>query len=89
MRTLSDEIHVARKHYECDACWHWLQSGYSEMDVSADQALVIQAAEADKWKIKPGQKYRRATYVDGGDFQTFRARIDMDKLVYKLGFYEE
>ena len=80
MRVLWDTTHVARKAYRCDACDIWCRSGFGERDVSADDWLVAQGCEADRWKIRRGQRYRRVVYVDGRRLVNYRGRLDMDDL---------
>ena len=58
---LRDTIQTARKHYPCDACHQLIRSGYGQNDVSADDWLIVQGAHSDKWKITPGQLYRKVT----------------------------
>lgn len=78
---LSDELVTAKKHYLCDASRQWLQSGYVTADCDTDdQMKSVLAAEADNWRILPGQKYRKCKGVNDGRFCTYRARIDMDAL---------
>jgi hypothetical protein len=85
--TLSDINQIARNSYPCDACEIWLNTGYDESDVSADDWLIIEGARADKWKIRKGTKYRKVVSVDNGLFSTYRARIDMDALCSRLDLY--
>lgn len=89
MQVLRDEIVAARKHYHCDACHAWLQSNYGQQDVSADDWLVVQGAGADRWKIMPGQKYRKVTYRDGGELLTYRGRLDMDALCLRHDLFDK
>lgn len=80
---------IASKDYACDACAAWQRSGYGQQDVSTDDWLIIEGAQADKWKIRRGEKYRKLVYKDGGEFVTYRARIDMDALAMRLELFEE
>lgn len=80
---------IASKDYDCDACAAWHRSGYGQQDVSTDDWRIIKGAQADKWKIRRGDKYRRLVYKDGGEFVTYRARIDMDALAMRLELFEE
>ena len=80
---------IASKDYACDACAAWHRSGYGQQDVSTDDWLIIEGAQADKWKIRRGEKYRKIVYKDGGEFVTYRARIDMDALAMRLELFEE
>lgn len=80
---------IASKDYACDACAAWHRSGYGQQDVGADDWLIIEGAQADKWKIRKGEQYRKIVYKDGGEFVTYRARIDMDALAMRLDLFEE
>jgi len=51
MINLSETKQIARKTYRCDACEVWRNSSYSEKDVSPDDWLIVQACEADNWKL--------------------------------------
>ena len=85
-RLLMDVVQTARKYYTCNACEIWEGSGLGECDITAEDWATVREAEADKWRITPGQKYRKMTYRDeNDDFVTYRARPDMDKLCRKLG----
>jgi len=87
---LKDEIRVARKHYTCDAYRHWNNCGMGQNDcVADDQRLIVQAAEADKGKILPGQEYRYARGVFEGRMVTWRARVGMEDVCKELGLYFE
>ena len=88
-RVFMDKIVTAKKHYRCDACEEWIRSGYSLDDCeTSDQRLIVEAAEADKWRILPGQHYRKVTGIHEGDFCTYRARPGMDALCFELGFWD-
>jgi len=89
MRILSNTIQSAISIYPCDACDLWLNSGYEECDVSADDWLIIQGAKSDNWTIKRGQKYRKIVAIDNGQFSAYRARLDMDALCNRLDFYAD
>jgi hypothetical protein len=85
---LRDTVQTARKHYPCDACHAWLRSNYGKNDVTADEWLTVEGAQADRWKIRPGTDYRKVVYVDGGLY-TYRARLDMDALCLKYELFDE
>ena len=89
MTKLKDTTQYATKFDSCDACAAWHRSGYGQQDVSTDDLLIIEGAQADKWKIRRGEKYRKLVYKDGGEFVTYRARIDMDALAMRLELFEE
>ena len=87
MNIIRESEQVAKKFYNCDACHIWDNSGYGQKDVTPDDWLIVEACKADKWKIVPCQKYLKVIYDDGG-LTTYRARIDMDNLCHRLGFFE-
>ena len=89
MTPLKETTQYSSKFYQCDACAAWHRSGYGQQDVSADDWLIIEGAQADKWKIRKGAQYRKLVYKDGGEFITYRARIDMDALCLRLELFEE
>lgn len=87
---LSDKLVQARKHYECEACYWWNRSGYTIDDCeNADQRLVVEAAEADGWRILPGQMYRRITGVFEGSMCTYRARPGMQSVIQQLDLCDD
>lgn len=89
-RILSDAIVTARKRYRCDASEQWLRSGYTVDDCETDeQRLMVNAAEADKWCILPGQAYRKMVGIYEGEIYTYRARPGMDAVCNDLDLFEE
>ncbi len=89
-RILTDKTVTARKHYRCDASELWLRSGFRLDDCeTSDQRLMVEAAEADKWKILPGQAYRRVTGIHEGELCTYRARPGMDAVCRDLDLWDE
>ena len=89
MRFLSEKIVTAKQHHNCDASRVFLQSNYGANDISADDWLTVQACEADNWKIKPAQEYRKTVYGDMGKIYTFRARLDMDSICTRYEMYDD
>ena len=65
MLVLKDEVRTARKFYDCDASEMWRSYGPPREAVTADERLVLEGVEADKWKIRPGQRYRCAWHGAG------------------------
>lgn len=86
---LRDEIRTARKFYDCDASEMWRSYGPPRDTVTADERLVLEGVEADKWKIRPGQRYRCVVFRDGGELVTQRARLDMDALCQRHDLYDD
>lgn len=87
-RVLTDKIVLARKHYKCDACEEWNRAGYTLRDCATnEQRLIVQAAEADRWRILPGQRYRKVVGIFERDLCTYRARPGMDTVCRELGLW--
>jgi hypothetical protein len=82
---LTDKLVQARKHYRCDASDRWHANGYTIDDCeTSEQRLIVEAADADKWRILPGQMYRRITGVFNGKLTTYRARPGMHDILGRL-----
>lgn len=89
-RVFTDRIVQSKKHYRCDASEQWWRSGYTIADCeTSDQRLIVEAAEADKWRILPGQEYRKIIGTHDGDFCTYRARPGMYSVCKELGLISE
>ena len=89
-RVFTDKIVTAKKHYRCDASEQWLRAGYTVAECeTAEQRLMVEAAEADKWRILPGQAYRKVTGIQDGELCTYRARPDMDAVCADLDMWDE
>ena len=89
MFVLKDEVRTARKFYHCDASEMWRSYGPPETELTADERLVLDGAKADKWKIRPGQRYRCVVFRDGRELVTQRARLDMDALCQRHELYDD
>lgn len=89
-RVLTDQIVTARKHYACDACHWWSRSDYTVNDCeTSEQRLIVEAAQADRWRILPGQAYRKVTGVHEGQMSTYRARPGMDTVCRELDLFQD
>ena len=87
---LKDEERTARKFYVCDASEHWRNYGPPlDVPLSADERLVLEGVAADKWKIRPGQRYRYVAYCEGRTLEVYRARLDMDSLCQNHDLYDD
>ena len=85
---LKDEVRHAKKHYKCDAYAWWTNCNLDLNDcISDDQRLIVEAAEADKGRILPGQLYRYQRGVFGGRMVTWRERVGMGNVCRDLGLY--
>lgn len=89
-RVFTDKIVIAQKHYPCDASKQWKFVGYTLADCeTSDQRLIVEAAEADKWQIRPGQAYRKVTGIHEGGIHTYRARPGMHAICIDLDLFDE
>ncbi len=89
-RVLTDKMVTARKSYACDACYWWDHTRYGLDDCeTSEQRLIVEAAEADKWHILPGQEYRKVVGIRDGELTTYRARPGMHSLCIDLGLFDE
>jgi hypothetical protein len=89
MFVLTDEVRTARKFYACDASEMWRSYGLPSEELTADERLVLEGVQADKWKIRPGQRYRCVVFRDGRELVTQRARLDMDALCQRYDLYDD
>ena len=86
---LKDEERTARKFYDCDASELWRSYGPPREALTADELLMLEGVEADKWKIRAGQRYRCVVFRDGRELVTQRARLDMDALCQRHDLYDD
>ena len=85
-RVLNSGLLTAGKHYPCDACAIWNRAGMSLNDcITKEQQLIVEAAEADRFRILPGQKYQKVVGIFEGQFTTYRARPGMNTVIEQLG----
>ena len=83
---LKDEVRHAKKHYKCDAYAWWTNCNLDLNDcISDDQRLIVEAAEADKGRILPGQAYRYQRGIFDGRMVTWRERVGMGNVCRDLG----
>ena len=79
---------VARKRHECAASGEFLRSGYGQVDIEPDDWLIVQAAKADKWEVKPNERCLVVSgFYEGRPFRYYK-RIDMDNICIKYDLYE-
>lgn len=82
-------IQVANKDYECDASDFINNAGYGEQDFDKSDWETIKKAKSEGYKILKGTEYIKTNGKWEGEFSTCRARIDLDKICVKEGFYNE
>jgi len=89
-RVFTDKTVIAKKHYRCDASELWNMACFTKAECETeDQILAVEAAEADKWRILPGQAYRKVKGVNDDGFYTYRARIGMDSLCHYFDMFDD
>ena len=89
MGVISGGILQAKKKHHCDACAVWDNMGMAMEDCQSDyQRKIVQAAQADGWRILPGQMYLKTVYSEDGAMRTYRARPGMDYVCRELGLFE-
>ena len=89
-RVLTSKLVTARKHYPCDASHWWNRSGFTLDDCeTSDQRLIVEAAQADHFRILPSQAYLKVTGIQDGELTTFRARPGMHAICHDLDLYGE
>lgn len=79
----------ARKEYDCEAADHWCNAGLAECDIDDQDWQIIQKAKSENYKIKSGDRYVNVSGKWEGEFDVFRARIDMNDICHKYGLYQE
>ncbi len=80
---------VARKDYPCQAA-HWIDNaGYTEGDYEPEDWAVIEKAEAEGWKILKGTQYTKTEGKWEGEFDVYRARLDLDAICNKYEIYQD
>lgn len=90
MTFIKEKFVIAKKYHGCDASRVWNNANCGVDDChNADERLILEAAEADGWKIKKGDKYFCQTNSDDGIIYDFKARIDMHNLCLKHDLYNE
>lgn len=86
---LKDELRHARKHYKCDA-YAWFHACSMRRDeLTPEQQLMLDAAEADKGRILPGQAYHYRRGVYEGRMFTWRAKPGMESVCVAHNLYDE
>lgn len=79
-------IRKARKDYPCDACGTINAWGLSARDFEPSEWAAIQAAGG---KILRGEKYVCCSGIFDGEWTTFRARPEIDKICQDGELYDE
>ncbi len=81
---------IARKDYECGATY-WIDStlGWDEKEYDEEDRPTIRKAIAEGKKILKGTQYVKVTGKWEGEFDTYRARKDLDDICRKYDLYDE
>ena len=82
-------IQMASKDYRCGAA-EWIDnSGMDEEDFGVVDWEIIQQARKEKFMILKGTKYIKTKGIWEGEWEVFRARIDLDEICKKYDLYVE
>lgn len=88
---LSDTKHIARKTYICNAC-EWVENivvdNLYDYKFSYAELREIVTARRNRWRIVPGQLYRRIVSVERGDLYVWRVIPAIDAICHKHDIYE-
>lgn len=81
---------VARKDYHCQAS-DWIDNtlGWNEEEYEEADRPAIRKALAEGKKILKGTQYVKVTGKWEGEFDTFRARKDLNDICHKYELYPE
>lgn len=89
LRIISRKIKRAKKEYTCAACDAWMASATNEIGLSSADTEILDLAEADYWRILPGQSYIWMLCVSDSGLSVFRARPAMDDLCRRHYVYDD
>ena len=78
---------IARKDYHCDAS-DWL-TNFDRNDFDKEELVIIDLAKTENNKILKGTKYIKVSGKWEGEFNTFRARIDLNTICADHDAYAE
>lgn len=85
--SLLKETHpVARKEYHCEAS-DWIGNNCDLNELTLNELAVFEKAKSERFKIMPGTKYVKITGIYNGEFSTFRARADLNKICLDRDLY--
>lgn len=80
-------IQTAQKEYRCQASDWVCNADLAEDEYAPEDWQAVEKAKAERWRILPGTQYVKTVGKWDGEFQTFRARLDMDDICRKYDFY--
>ena len=88
MQTVTNPI--AKKDYHCQAS-DWIDNtlGWNEAEYDEEDRPIILKAKAENFKILKSTRYVKVTGKWEGEFDTFRAREDLDAICRKYELYPE
>lgn len=85
---LQEKKHVARKPYECQACY-WIREAGNWGWLSFAERRIVVKAKQNGWKIQPGETYIYQFLVEGSERWSFRAIPEMHEICEKYDLYPE
>jgi hypothetical protein len=78
----------AKKAYNCNAAECILNSGYDEADFEKEDWDEIERALECGFMILPGEEYIKVSGLWDGEWSTFRARPELNRICHDYGLYE-
>lgn len=88
---LSDTKHIARKTYTCNAC-EWIENvvvdNLYDYEFTYAELREIVKARRNRWRIVPGQLYRKVVEVEDGYLSVWRVIPAIDAICRKHDIYE-
>lgn len=86
---VTTEAVTARKDYPCQAM-EWINScDLEQEDFTPEEWEQIEQARAEGNRILKGQNYLKTRGKWEGDWDTFRARPEIDAICHKYDIYQE
>lgn len=81
---------IARKDYHCKAS-DWIDDtiGWDAEEYDEEDRVILRNAIQENCKILKGTKYINVSGKWEGEFETFRARQDLDAICIKYGLYPD
>ena len=80
---------TASKKYPCDASIWFINSGLDDSELEPSDLEIVNRVRGDKYMIQPGEKYIKQVGKWEGDFSTFRANPDIDRICHKYDLYAD
>lgn len=84
---ISETNPIARKAYECNACYYVRMLASGDVDFSIADLRKIVLARRDGWKILPGQRYNKQVQKFEGELVVVRSRPEIMEICHRHKLY--